>query len=119
MTVARKLTFSVCAVLLFFGLLEGILRLVYRPSLPFRFSTPHSRSVVERDAQLGYRLLPNLKTDAYATLLETNSLGFRGKELRAESSNAGHRIVALGDSCTFGFGVTDNAHTYPAQLAAL
>ncbi len=104
-------------VVLFFGLLEGILRLVYRPDQPFRFYSPHPQSVVQYDSELGYRLRPNFKGQAYASSVQVNSLGFRGPEFDPDRKT-GLRVVALGDSCTFGFGVSDNDHTYPARLAA-
>lgn len=45
----------------------------------------------------------------------TNSLGFRGPELRSADSRDGLRIAAIGDSVTDGFFVDDEA-TYPHQL---
>jgi lysophospholipase L1-like esterase len=117
MSIFRKLLFSAIAVALFFGLLEGGLRLLYRPYRPFRFYAPHSESIVERDPDLGYRLRSHVKAKAYATLVETNSFGFRGPEFNRLKT--GPRLIALGDSCTFGFGVSDNDHTYPAALSRL
>jgi len=98
--------------------LEIGLRLVHKPQGPFRFYEPHSQSIVQRDSELGYRLRPNIKANAYRSVVETNSLGFRSPEFKP-SSKSGMRIVALGDSCTFGFGISDNAHTYPAVLSTL
>ena len=114
----RKLLASAVAVLLFLGTLEIGLRLVYKPRGPFRFYEPHSESIVQRDSELGYRLRPNIKANAYKSFIQTNSLGFRGPEFNP-ASKTGTRIVALGDSCTFGFGISDNAHTYPAVLSTL
>lgn len=45
--------------------------------------------------------------------VSTNSRGFRGPELR---DDGGPRVVCLGDSVTFGWGVTE-AESYPALLA--
>src|SRR5262249_29739819 len=115
---AKKLLFSLITIVLFFGSLEILLRIVYRPHQPFRFYAPHSRSVVERDSEIGYRLRPNFYGTAYASLVQTNSLGFRGPEFDPKNKKA-LRVVAVGDSCTFGFGVSDNNHTYPAQLYRL
>jgi lysophospholipase L1-like esterase len=114
----RKLLASALAVFLFLATLEIGLRLVYKPRGPFRFYAPHSESIVQRDSKLGYRLRPNIKASAYKSFIETNRLGFRGAEFNP-ASKTGTRIVALGDSCTFGFGVSDNAHTYPAVLSTL
>jgi lysophospholipase L1-like esterase len=47
-----------------------------------------------------------------------NSLGFRGKEFEITKKRGALRILAVGDSCTFGPGL-DLDSTYPSQLAAL
>src|ERR1051325_3048672 len=103
----KKAAFSALAVLLFFGGAELLLRLFYRPHRAFRFNAPHSLSIVQRDSELGYRLRPGITGMAYGSYVQTNSRGFRGPEFDAGASV---RIVALGDSCTFGFGASDNDH---------
>jgi len=118
MSIAKKLAFSLLAVIVFFGSAEGILRLTYQPSRPFNFYTPQPKSIVQPDADLGYRLRPNFEGKAYLSFVKTNSLGFRGPEFAPNPRN-GLRVVAIGDSCTFGFGVSDNEHTYPFQLSTL
>jgi lysophospholipase L1-like esterase len=49
------------------------------------------------------------------TALRTNKVGLRGPNLRADGSR---RILAIGDSCTFGWRVSED-ETYPAQLEGL
>lgn len=49
------------------------------------------------------------------TWYETNSLGLRGPEVEREKAENEYRVVAVGDSCTFGKSVTE-ADSYPRQL---
>jgi len=51
-----------------------------------------------------------------ATKYTLNSFGFRGRDFAREKQKGVYRIIALGDSCTFGVGVSDDSHTYPALL---
>ncbi|MGH7439420.1 MAG: SGNH/GDSL hydrolase family protein [Polyangiaceae bacterium] len=71
------------------------------------------------DPHRGYRQAPGLRDHAmFGATLSTNSRGIRGAQEYAVPKPAPvTRIVALGDSMTFGEGVPDDA-TWPAQLAA-
>jgi lysophospholipase L1-like esterase len=73
------------------------------------------------DAELGWILRPDYRGVYRGYLFEaatsTNSLGFRGPDWDAARQSAEHRILVLGDSCTFGLGVAD-AQTFPALLEA-
>jgi lysophospholipase L1-like esterase len=66
----------------------------------------------EEDPLLMWRLVPGLSNEA----LRVNALGFRGGDVEIPKPNGTFRIVALGDSMTFGFGVFDD-QTYAARLA--
>jgi len=114
----KTIIFSLIPVTIIFVFAEAGLRLFYHPNTPFRFYKPHSASIMMDDRDLGYRLRPNVSGGAYASHVATNSLGFRGPELM-HTGTYSKRIIALGDSCTFGFGASDNGHTYPAQLQRL
>jgi len=62
--------------------------------------------------------LPNINcTDlnAFAAPASTNSFGFRSKQFQIKKPKDTFRIITLGDSCTFGTGVSDE-HTYSAFL---
>ncbi|MEM9380401.1 MAG: GDSL-type esterase/lipase family protein [Planctomycetota bacterium] len=52
------------------------------------------------------------------THFETNSLGMRGAEVPLEKPPGEFRVVALGDSCTFGKSVVES-DTWPRQLERL
>lgn len=79
------------------------------------------------DRHLFYRLRPNVSvslTDAMAPpgirertgwTLDTNGRGYRGREGRYGDHPGVYRIVALGDSSTFGWGV-EAGEAYPARL---
>jgi lysophospholipase L1-like esterase len=45
-----------------------------------------------------------------------NRLGYRGPEITQPKPTGAYRIVALGGSTTYGFGIDDYNETYPAQL---
>ena len=62
---------------------------------------------------VGYRLIPNLDRHALGAELRTNSLGYRGPERPTRKRGGTTRIVVLGDSHAFGFGVA-----YDEGLAA-
>lgn len=64
------------------------------------------------DARLGSSLLPSCHGNRSATDFRTNTTGLRGPEIVDDGSI---RILALGDSCTWGWRV-DEADTYPAVL---
>jgi lysophospholipase L1-like esterase len=79
-----------------------------------------------RQPQIGYRVDPEIRytplpnqrgwiDDGFVT---TNSLGFRGPEPALPKPPQRFRIVAIGDSVTFGFGVND-PETFCAQTEAL
>jgi lysophospholipase L1-like esterase len=73
----------------------------------------------QADSALTWRLQPNYagvyrgyEGDAPAT---TNAQGFRGPAWSPERLGAARRVLCLGDSTTFGYGVAD-AETFPRQL---
>jgi lysophospholipase L1-like esterase len=64
------------------------------------------------DPHMGFKPQSNF---TYKGIPVTNSRGFRGPELSKEKRQGMFRIVALGDSATFG-GVTDHVCDWPSQL---
>jgi lysophospholipase L1-like esterase len=78
----------------------------------------HPRGMYIVDEAVGYVLTPSfngvLKRPEFRHSTETNSVGLRGREPRPRQPHT-FRIVCLGDSMTWGFGVPAS-DTYAAQL---
>lgn len=70
--------------------------------------------LVEANRFRGWQLVPERDFYTYSELATINSLGFRGPEVEPRQPDE-LRIVALGDSMTFGIGV-DDSRTLPALL---
>src|SRR5438876_3754019 len=72
----------------------------------------HNRLPFAHSSQLGWELRPGVREDG----LTTNSAGLRGQVEYAPERPAGvRRVIAVGDSFTFGVQVRDD-ETMPAQL---
>jgi hypothetical protein len=54
-----------------------------------------------------FRMKPSLDLDLGSFRLRTNALGFRGPEISRDKPEGTFRIVVLGDSVAFGYGVDD------------
>lgn len=71
-----------------------------------------SKGLLISDKDSEFRLSPNYSglqsQKEYVVHIETNSLGFRNKEIQIEKPKDTYRIIALGDSFTMGFGVEGN-----------
>lgn len=65
-----------------------------------------------------YELVPGKSGVFEGMEVRTNSLGMRGGEPAAADARGLHRILALGDSFTFGFGIAED-QTYPEVLENL
>jgi lysophospholipase L1-like esterase len=66
-------------------------------------------------SQLRFVLRPNSQGHLFQSLIRINSLGFRGPEISAEKGNA-YRIVALGESTTFGCTLRPEDRPWPELL---
>jgi len=87
--------------------------------LGYRHSSPN----IMYDKYCYWRMAPNQKIhykDAYGDdiYFSINSLGARGKEFPIKKPLGEKRIICVGDSYTYGWGV-DDAQTYPARLQNL
>lgn len=109
------------AVFLFAGL-EIILRLTEQ-ARPSRQSIPLPEELfgmLQPDAKLMWSLQPSITSD-YAGQKNgytTNRLGLRYREVSIRKNPGVFRILSLGESTTYGYGVADN-ETYSQQLEAL
>jgi len=75
-------------------------------------------SILKQDSVLFWRQRPNLNVIFQKVTVKTNSLGLRNKKVAPRKAANVYRIVCLGASPTFGWGV--NSHdTYPYKLRRL
>src|SRR5204862_5897872 len=85
-----------------------------------RHETP--RPHLEHDPILGIRMPKNFKSRYplwESKSIHTNSLGARGDIEVPHERTGKRRIVVIGDSYAFGFGVTGDENTYAAKLGRL
>ncbi|MBI3009246.1 MAG: hypothetical protein HYY56_07025 [Candidatus Omnitrophica bacterium] len=105
----------ISTVLIFFLLTEGVTRLV----MP---NTVKIRLMHRPDEKLGFRLVPNYKmrykTSEFDTSIKINSEGLRDCEYQKDKDSTTFRILVLGDSFSFGFGV-NLEDSYPKILEAM
>ncbi len=96
---------------------EIVLRVIYsRVGAPEGWSNTQE---FELDRNLIYRGIRNgsytVSTDEYKEQVTTNSQGFRDEEIKPKKIDV-FRIIVVGDSFSFGHGVSTNSNTYPALL---
>jgi lysophospholipase L1-like esterase len=105
-----RLLLAVGGVLALAIALEGLARLLAPPS-PF-FLVPGSGNCLRRDPSLSLSFVPDCHGLWHGTEFSTNALGLRGSQ---PAGDGRRRIIALGDSCTWGWQVAQDA-TFPALL---
>lgn len=112
------------------GLVEATLRLTdplglnYEPefdryrtqALRFEWEHPDPGRPFDLDGRL-YQHKPNLDLDLGSFRLRTNSLGCRGPEVARDKPPGTFRVLLLGDSVAFGWGVDDEV-TFARRLEA-
>ena len=119
----KNFLFSFILLLSVFAALEGSLRILdIKPRVdnPFFllvrvFEYP---DYFKKDASLFWRLRPDIRegTDFLVPgQYRTNSLGLRGPELTIDTTASQLRIACFGNSCTFGWRLSET-ETYPGQL---
>lgn len=112
MSVRRGIGISAAATVLGLVACELAARAVF-PAPPDPTREP--QIVYRVDPQVRYVLSPNQQGWIDDGFVTTNSRGFRGREVDMPKPAGRIRIVALGDSVTFGWGVND-ADTFCSQL---
>lgn len=134
LSLGKKILFGAAVTLLFFGLLEGAARRIVPSGNPILYEThrniitilglPEMNRIMDFDPRLFWRLKRDLPGERIrgAVMGEpmdftvtTNRLGLRGPEVGEKRS---FRVLAVGNSCTFGVGVQDG-ETWPARLEAI
>lgn len=108
----KQAAFSLLALLFVLGAVEGSVRL-YHWVRGLGAPAEEARGYVIDDPDAGYTLKPGFQQGA----LRVNQLGFRGPEIQREKAPGVRRIVALGDSATFG--PHEEECAYPYRLARL
>jgi lysophospholipase L1-like esterase len=110
---ALNLLLSATSLVLFAGGIEWITRRI-QPHTPFLL-LPAEHNCMQRSPVLSVEFRPNCSGLLSETRFATNSLGMRGPEPRDDGSLP---ILALGDSCTWGWRVGQE-EPYPAVLQQL
>lgn len=90
-----------------------------RPQPTFDRVLRSNLAIFEPAEYLPYRLRPGssgaLVQEEFETTVHVNSHGYRGAEFEVPKRPGVRRVLAIGDSFTFGWGVEDG-ETYPARL---
>ncbi len=86
------------------GVLELAARLVF--PAPLAWNYPQTQYVA--DPKLIFTLQPNQRSFSADKRVAINERGFRGPVVPYERTPGKHRVVFLGDSITFGYGVRDD-----------
>lgn len=108
-----NLGLAIASVALTVAVIEGSARTL---ALHVPFSLyPSPENCLQRSALLSQELRPHCRGILSRTNFHTNAIGLRGDEVRDDSSV---RILAIGDSCTWGWRVSDD-ESYPARLQQL
>jgi lysophospholipase L1-like esterase len=89
---------------------EGVLRIFWSPPPESMGAELRGTALFVPDAKLGWRMAPDFRLDFRwswweTATIRTNSLGFRDVEPARDRSAGVPRVVVLGDSHAFGFGV--------------
>ncbi len=114
----REIAVNVVVMLLGCGVALILTELASHIFIPSYLVAPHPRGLYSNDPDLGYVLSKNFdgrhQHPNYDVTIHTNSDGFRGDEIAPKSANM-FRILVLGDSIAWGYGV--NAQdSFPERL---
>src|SRR5262245_18711738 len=118
----RALSFHGVRTVLLFLLVTGsiffaageLLSRVY--NLPDRVNgIPRRLFVATDDPHMAYGLRPGLETSVRGIAVRVNGLGLRGPAVSIRPAPGVHRVLALGDSATFGEGLAED-DAFPVQL---
>lgn len=115
---AQNLALAAISVAVVFGGAEGFLRLTgLAPSAALRSADADTLARIPGLYQPGQEFTDTVRRDLPAKI-RINNLGFRGPDLPEARPEGELRVLALGDSYTFGDHV-DTEQAYPARLEAL
>lgn len=109
-SIISYLLFAICCVIL----VESGARLYAwkKEGISFFERNPHPLlDIYEPHPYLISAPKPNGKWEQFSV----NSMGFRGREFRFKKPNNVYRVIALGESTTWGY-INDDEHTWPREL---
>lgn len=111
---------SILSVLVVCVILEIVLRSIgYNPFKEFLYEDGRELFLTpSKVSERIYEAAPNTKGYGWNTDVEINSYGFRDKEYSIKKEKGVYRIIAIGDSITFGNNLPVEA-TYPKRLEQL
>ena len=113
----RNIVTLLVVMVLFVLSIEITLRMIYKEFDLVPGWTSHDEYIPH--AELIYSGVKNrkyeTKTDEFVERVTTNSLGFRDGEINKKASQT-YRVLVVGDSFTFGHGISSNENTYPQKL---
>lgn len=95
-----------------------ILEIALRVILPSPVIWKYPQEYYIYDPEIGHWLEPNQQAFTHDKTVHINSAGIRDKEYSGHAKNGIYRILALGDSQTFGNGL-ELVDTWPKQLETL
>jgi len=104
----RNFFLALLSLVVALAICEGLLRVFGAEVLP-------KPDLYENDANVGKRMRPGWKGDEFGAPVEINSKGLRNPEIPYEKPPGTYRVLALGDSWTFGFRMNE-PDAYPRQL---
>ena len=108
------------ALILFGFLLLGLLEIILRIAIPAtRLNLLESvLTICEEDNDFIWKQRENINTIFQGKEVSTNNLGLRNNSIPKEKSSGTFRIICLGASSTFGWGV-ERTEAYPAVLETM
>jgi lysophospholipase L1-like esterase len=120
---SRKLALLLISTVLGLGMGEAFSRIFHKIDSPYFTDTKGNREqLLIPDNELGHRSRPNfdgwLVAPEFRNRIQTDSDGFRGRNHLPPGKNGKLRIMALGDSFTFGYGVEED-EVFENRTAAL
>lgn len=99
---------------------EFTLRTIYHNDAPFNDQFVPPGTFFQPDGQLIYKIAPNASnqviTDEFVQNTKTNNIGCRSNLLPDNKEQSQYRVFFVGDSSTFGYGISSNELTYPARF---
>ena len=118
-SLGRRLAFSLIAVLLFFGGTEAVLRVLDIPSPDTEARFTHNSVYWGGKAEAGKVNEPTLHKEMSTSFpVSTDENGLRPPHHGVDKPEGVYRVMTLGCSTTYGWGVADD-ETYPAVLERL